>query len=170
MHFVQLGKIVACHGVRGYLRVVCEDALMADHVMNAGEIYLEAPGRAPARRVVRSARPHRGGLLIKLDGVDTRDAAQVLVGSHVSLPEEALPALADDEFYYSQIEGFRVQTTSGRKLGTICETFHNGSTDVWVVRDGEREYLIPVIADIVQSIDRSGQSVTIEPLEGLLDS
>jgi 16S rRNA processing protein RimM len=143
--------------------------MLTEHVLNAREIYLDVPGRAPDVYTVRAVSPHRKGLLVKLEGIDTRNDAQTIVGGHLSLPEEALPSLADHEFYYSEIQGFRVHTTSGRDLGTIHETFHNGSTDVWIVRDGEREHLIPVIADVVRTIDRSGRAVTIEPMDGLLD-
>jgi 16S rRNA processing protein RimM len=169
MPLVRLGKIVACHGVRGFLRVTSADPALIDHIMHASVLYLESPGREPESRTVESVRPQRKGLLLKLAGVDTREDAEGIVGGLVSTPEETLPPLKDHEFYYSEIRGFRVSTTNGRDLGSITETFHNGSTDVWIVQDGRREYLIPVIADVVRDIDRSRRAVTIEPLDGLLD-
>ena len=59
--------------------------------------------------------------------------------------------------------------TDGSRLGAIEEIFSNGANDVWVVRDGEREFLIPVIEDVVKSIDFAARRVTIEPIPGLLD-
>ena len=81
----------------------------------------------------------------------------------------SVPALAPDEFYYHEIEGFRVETNDGRALGEVVETFATGANDVWVVRGGGRVYLIPVIADVVRSIDRKARHIVIEPLPGLLD-
>ena len=54
-------------------------------------------------------------------------------------------------------------------LGTIASTFSTGTNDVWVVRGPDREHLIPVIADVVRTIDASARRVVIEPLPGLLD-
>ena len=59
--------------------------------------------------------------------------------------------------------------TDGSRLGTIEEIFSNGAHDVWVVRDGEREFLIPVIEDVVKGMDFTTRRVTIEPIPGLLD-
>ena len=133
------------------------------------EVILErADMRRPARVV--SAAPHaRGQLLLGIEGVTDRTAAEGLVRARVLVPAAALPPLAEDEFYYHEIEGFRVETVDGRALGEVAETFATGLNDVWVVRGGSREYLIPVIADVVRAIDRAGRRVVIEPVPGLLD-
>lgn len=47
--------------------------------------------------------------------------------------------------------------------------FSNGAQDIWVVRDGEREVLVPVIEDVVKAMDLPGRRVTIDPIPGLLD-
>jgi 16S rRNA processing protein RimM len=133
------------------------------------EVVLE---RADMRREtsVVSAAPHaRGQLLLALEGVADRTAAEGLVRARVLVAATALPALAPDEFYYHEIEGFRVETNDGRALGEVVETFATGANDVWVVRGGGREYLIPVIADVVRSIDREARRIVIELLPGLLD-
>ena len=83
--------------------------------------------------------------------------------------EADLPALADDEFYHHEVLGFSVETLDGTVLGTISGTMTNGLHDVWEVHDGQREYLIPVVADVVRTIDRPARRVSIEPLPGLLD-
>ena len=94
---------------------------------------------------------------------------QALIGARVLVPSTALPPLAENEFYYHEIEGFEVVTTDGRALGQVSETFSTGTNDVWTVRSGEREYLIPAIADVVRTIDREQRRITIEPMPGLLD-
>jgi 16S rRNA processing protein RimM len=108
-------------------------------------------------------------MLAALDGVTSRDAAEALVGSVVLVDIRDLPPVAEDEFYYHEVADFRVETTSGERLGEIAETFATGLNDVWVVRGGSREYLIPVIADVVRAIDRAGRRIVIEPVPGLLD-
>jgi 16S rRNA processing protein RimM len=169
MRLIRLGKIVACHGLRGLVRVVAFNQPPSAWLTEAPELYFESPGRPPERHAIEVVRPGRGGLLIKVAGLDTRTTAESVVGMIVSLPEEQLPAPDAHEFYYYEVVGFRVLTTGGEEIGTIRETFHTGSNDVWVVRNGPREHLIPVIADVVRAIDRAAGTVTIEPLTGLLD-
>jgi 16S rRNA processing protein RimM len=134
------------------------------------EVILERSDmRRPAR--VISAAPHaRGQLLLGIEGVADRTAAEGLVRARVLVPAAALPPLAEDEFYYHEIEGFRVETVDGRALGEVAETFATGLNDVWVVRGTGREYLIPVIADVVRGIDRDARRILIDPLPGLLDT
>ena len=54
-------------------------------------------------------------------------------------------------------------------IGTIAGIMANGLHDVWEVRDGTREYLIPVVSEVVRDFDRAARRVRIEPLPGLLD-
>jgi len=63
-----------------------------------------------------------------------------------------------------------VVTSSGEHLGTIERSFSTGANEVLVVQDGPREILIPMIADVVQTIDLPGHRVVIDPIPGLLDS
>ena len=129
--------------------------------MEARELDLETPGRAPELCTVEAVQKHRRGALVKFAGIDGRTAAEACVGMLISLPEDRLPAPGENEFYYYEIIGFRVRTTEGEELGTIRETIPTGSNDVWVVVDESREYLIPVIEDVVRRIERPARTVTI---------
>ena len=95
--------------------------------------------------------------------------AVALTGMRVLVREADLPVPDEGEFYAYELEGFTVVTNDGRTLGTIAETFPTGLNDVWVVRGDGREHLIPIIADVVREIDRTGRRVVIEPMPGLLD-
>jgi 16S rRNA processing protein RimM len=54
-------------------------------------------------------------------------------------------------------------------IGTVTETFFNGGHDTWIVRGGSREFLIPVVADVVRSTDFVSHRIVIEEIKGLLD-
>jgi 16S rRNA processing protein RimM len=165
---IAVGQIVAAHALKGFVRVRPYQAPAPS--LHAGAIVaLEQDG---LRREVRlsSVDPHgRGLLLVSLDGVTGREAAEQLVGSRILVRAADLPPAAEDEFYYHELAGFRVETTAGEPLGTIAETFSTGLNDVWVVRDEAREHLIPVIADVVRAIDRPARRVVVEPMPGLFD-
>jgi 16S rRNA processing protein RimM len=165
---IAVGEIVGAHALRGLLRVRAYQP-PAPSLAAGQQVVLAGPGGERRGRVT-SAAPHgRGIVLLGLEGIVDRNAAEALAGTRVLVPAEDLAPPGNDEFYYHEVEGFRVDTTDGRTLGTLVETFSTGLHDVWTVRDGTREYLIPVVADVVRTIDRTEGRVVIHPMPGLLD-
>lgn len=163
---IVFGRVVGVHGVRGALRVRPENA--QSDVRELERVFA-GQREAPLEYRVRStARAGRGSLKMELEGIDTIEQAQVLRGLELFVAVEDLPPAAENEFYYFQVIGLEVTTTDGQPLGRIDEVFFNGSTDVWVVRDGAGEVLIPVIDDVVRTIDLEQGRVTIKAIPGLL--
>jgi 16S rRNA processing protein RimM len=108
-------------------------------------------------------------LKIELAGVADANAAEALKGGVVMVPRASLPPPKPREFYYFQAIGCEVFLTDHTRLGTIAEVFSNGAHDVMVVRGEQREILVPVIEDIVKSIDLEARRVVIESVPGLLE-
>jgi len=162
-----VGEVVGVHGLRGLLRVRPYHP-PAPSIAPGREVLLEQHGGTRRARV-RSAAPHGGVLLVGIEGIEDRSAAEALRGARVVVPLAELPPLGPDEFYWHEMEGFTVETTGGARLGAIAATMTTGLHDVWIVRDGAREYLLPVVAEVVRSIDRSARRVVVDPLDGLLD-
>lgn len=164
---VAVGELGAAHGLRGELRLWPYQP-DAPSLTRGRPVLLERDGTWLATTVVRAA-AHGHGMLVALDGVRDRTAAAALTGMRVLVRAADLPALEPGEFYHHELHGFAVTTTGGRELGAIVATFSTGTNDVWVVCDGGREHLIPIIADVVRHIDRAGRHVVIEAMPGLLD-
>jgi 16S rRNA processing protein RimM len=118
---------------------------------------------------VESVRPHAPFLLIRFQEVTSLEQAQELRNAVVSVEERWLPPVREGEFYYYQMIGLNVLTTTGENIGRIAQVFFSGGHDVWVVRQGKKEHLMPVTDEIVRSIDIAGGHVIIEPMEGLLE-
>ncbi len=174
---IPLGAIVGTHGIRGGLRFHPYEP-SASPPPTGRPLYV-APA-APATReldpartrtvVLEDASPHGNVVLLRLAGVGSIEAAETLVGLVLAIPEADLPAIAPDEVYVYQLEGLDVFTDAGERLGTIARSFSNGANEVLVVRDGSREILIPMIADVVRTIDLPSRRIVIEPMPGLFDS
>jgi 16S rRNA processing protein RimM len=77
-----------------------------------------------------------------------------------------LEDLTEGEYYWRDIIGLDVYTQDGKRLGRIESVFPTGSNDVYVCK-GEREMLIPAIADVIQGIDLDKNIMTVKLLEGL---
>lgn len=172
---IALGEIVGTHGIRGLLRFHPYDP-GSDPPPTGFSLYLTArtaPGTAEVSDaqtvVLDDARPHGNVMLLRVNGIDSIETAEPLVGCVLSIRESDLPAAAPGEVYVYQLAGLDVFTNAGERIGTIDRSFSNGANEVLVVHEGSREILIPMIADVVQAIDLAGHRVVIDPIPGLLE-
>jgi 16S rRNA processing protein RimM len=166
---VELGRIVGRHGIRGDVRVLLHNP-DSTALVGVTEIWLARAGHVERRRLL-SLRPHKRVLLAQLEGVDTANAAEALVGSTVGVLRDALPRLAPGQVYYVELIGCPVVTEAGTPLGTVTRVFPTGSNDVCEVTGAAREYLIPLIADVVVRLEVASPErvLIIRPIPGLLD-
>jgi 16S rRNA processing protein RimM len=139
-----------------------------DAFVQIARIYLEIGDTVDEYKLLTTRRINRFSLKILLDGITSPEAAERLRGARISVAEEDLPPAQPGEFYYYQVIGCAVVTTDGRDLGAIAEVFSNGANDVWVVRNGAGEILVPVIADVVKTIDLEARKMTVVAVPGLL--
>ncbi len=116
---------------------------------------------------IKGARVHRLKVLLKLEGVSTRDEAEGLKGCEVSIPRDELPALEKGEYYFFELIGVRVRDEDGKELGTIANIFATGSNDVYEVRGQVGEILIPAIEGVVVGLDMAKKRMTVRLPEGL---
>jgi len=77
--------------------------------------------------------------------------------------------LPEGQFYHDEIIGLQVETTGGESIGYITDILTGVSNDNFIVKSKSGDILIPVIKDVIQSIDLATRTVTIEPMEGLLE-
>ena len=164
---IALGQIVNTHATHGELRV----RLFNPHsttLAPGATVVLRRGAQQQMRRIV-ALRPHKHFLLVTLEDCDSMDVAEELVGCDVCIRVNELPPVGPAEVYHCQLIGMTVLTTAGGEVGVISEVIPIGSNDVCVVRSDAREHLIPLIADVVRTIDHAAKRLVIEPLPGLLD-
>jgi 16S rRNA processing protein RimM len=148
--------------VRGEVRVRLETDF-PDRFDALRGIYLIRDGRVEAATIT-GRRPHRGGLLLTLDGVGDLPASERLRGAEIAVPREAAVPLPDGTFYVFEIIGLRVVTAEGRPLGVITEVLRAPAHDVYVTTGPGGEVLIPALRDIVRRVDRAtGEMVVALP-------
>lgn len=166
---MHIGDVVKPHGLRGELVVVCHAGtpLLFDRVT---EVQLE-DARGRRRFAVRAWRLHHERLLLTLQNVPDRTAAEALRGCRILVRADALPPAGEDEVYLHQLEGCLVVLPDGRELG-VLEGFllPSAEQEIWVVRapDG-REILFPAHADTVREVDLAAGRAVVDPPPGLLE-
>jgi 16S rRNA processing protein RimM len=153
----------------------------------AGEVVVEvhsdapdrfAPGRSLAARGPRgglrevrvaSSRPHGPRLLVRFEGVTTREGAEALRGRELCIPREAVAPLPTGRHYRFELIGLEARTSAGERLGVVMDVFGTGSNDVLVVRGEGGELLLPLLDTVLLevSVERGECVVAVPP--GLLD-
>lgn len=169
-----VGHISKAHGTKGELFVMpLTDR--PDAVFTPGsELFLgDDEGAVSADAsivVVESARSFKRGWLLKLQELDDRAEAESLAGLYFLLPIDALPPLDEDEFFYHELLGLRVETVDGAVVGRVREVFDTEPHHLLEVEapDGKAR-LIPFAERIVRDVDREAKRLVIDPPEGLLD-
>lgn len=165
---IPLGRVVGVHGLKGMLRVRLSGKpgeLDPETFKAVGEILL---GGEPFR-VTRAARGRRH-VLLGLAGVNTREQAEALVGREVQAEARRFPELSPGEYYWFQVLGLPVvHAEAGAVLGTLEEIWPTGAHDVFVVRQGEREILLPAVEEIIKEIDLDQGVIRVLPPPGLLE-
>ena len=144
---VIVGQVLQTHGVRGQIRVqVLSD--VPDRFDSGRTVHIGSS----AFRITASTLSRYNHVLLQLDGVSTREAAQSLVGQAITVPETAAPPLNEGEYFHFQLLGLRVLTEEHEELGRITEILETGSNDVYVVSGAGSEVLVPALLDVVRSV------------------
>ncbi|MGQ8871736.1 ribosome maturation factor RimM [Paenibacillus sp. TSA_86.1] len=167
--FMNVGKIVNTHGIRGELRIMPLTDFPEVRFAKNAELYLFTPDNHPVLVTVESSRLHKNMYIVRLKEYGNINEVEKFKGSIAKVSKENLAELEDGEYYFHQIVGCTVLTEEGETLGTISEILTPGANDVWVVKTpAGKEVLIPVIDDVVLDVNVEQKQVKIHLMEGLL--
>lgn len=159
-----MGRLAGPYGVRGLLRVQVYTE-SPDSLLDFDAWLVGRHGVWQTRRVVDAA-VHGDGLVAKLEGIDTPEAAKTLRGSDVAVRRGDLPPADEDEVYWVDLVGCEVVNREGVNLGRVTKLMETGANDVLVVVSGSGEQrverLIPYIGQVVETVDVPGRSIRVD--------
>ncbi|MEY4270868.1 MAG: hypothetical protein RLZZ58_2084 [Pseudomonadota bacterium] len=152
-HPVTLAAIAGAHGVRGEVRLKLfgDDA---DGLKRYGAF--SAGGRILTLASIRTANQ---GAVARFAEVTTREAAEALRGTVLSVPRSALPPLGEGEYYHHDLIGLPCVSTDGEALGHIVAIDNFGAGDVLEIeRPAEANkkparFMVPMNVDAVPEWD-----------------
>lgn len=165
---VLIGKVTATHGIKGQLRVVPFSGDSDSITSHRTLVLMDAAGRSDDFDVLDFSL-HGKKVLVTFKDHSDINCVEYLVGREVYVKRAQLPKLPDGEYYWCDLIGLKVVTVTGNPLGQLSEIINTGGNDVYVVKHGDKEYLIPAVEDIVTEIDPGNGVVVVDPPEGLLD-
>ena len=165
---VLLGKVVATHGLKGQLRVAAFSGEF-ETILALGSLMLKGPAGGMETFEVAASAVHGKKIIVALKEYDSINRVLHLVGRELYTTRDQMPKLPEGEFYWCDLLGLTVVTDQGKVLGVLADIIATGSNDVYVVKEGKREYLIPALEDVVLDINLDDGFMTVSPPEGLLD-
>lgn len=163
--FLEAGKIVGTHGVRGMVRIQpwCDGA---DFLCGFKKLYIK--GGQECLSVVK-IQPHGNVVIAAFKGVDSIESAEKLRDSVLFIKRSDVN-LPDGQYFVDDILGCSVfDIENGELLGEVSDVSPTGANDVWHIKRGEKEYLIPKIDDVVKTVDVENGRIEISVMKGLFD-
>jgi 16S rRNA processing protein RimM len=163
---IGLGSISGAHGIKGAVKVRADaEAATTDPEVFAaiGEVWIGGH----RYQVLEAERP-KNQVVLLLAGVHTRNQAEALVGQEVQGDRRKFPPLPPGDYYWFQVLGLPVINVSdGDLLGYLESIIPTPAHDVYVVRHGERELLLPAVEDVIVEINLEEGVLKASPPEGL---
>jgi len=128
--------------------------------------FVPGPGGEAREVRVSSCWPHKGRFVLKLQGVDSIDAAEGLRGQELRIGEEELAKLPEGSYYYHELRGLSVFDPEGRALGTVKDVLETGAgAPVLAIEHRDREHLVPLADDFVEQVDVAGGRMIVSHRE-----
>lgn len=156
-----IGKIVGVFGVDGWVKL--ESYTEPRLRIFAYKPWLVTAAGSEFEVSTAHGREQGNGMVGKLQGYDDRDAAVGLIGATIQVRRSTLPKPKRGEIYWADLEGLEVVTLNDVVLGKVSHLFSTGANDVLVVRDGERERLVPYVSgQFVKSVDLAAGRITVD--------
>ena len=164
--YIETGKIVGTHGIRGMVRVQLW-ADSSDFLRNFSYVYLDDGGQK--RLEIKTVQPHGNVVLLAFQGVDTVEGAEALRGKTLYIRREDV-TLPEGRYFITDLIGCTVyDCESGKKLGELSDVSQTGANDVWHITKDGREYLLPAIEEVIVAVDPAGNEIQVRPMKGIFD-
>jgi 16S rRNA processing protein RimM len=167
--FLELGYVARAHGIRGEIAIRSFDP--GSETLDAVE-RVRVRTRAGEEKELRieSLRPTPKEDIIAFEGVETREAAEALVGATVFVYREDLEPPAEGEYFQGDLVGLLAVDEAGQELGRVEEIWATSEVPNLVIRaPGKPELVVPFADDFVPSVDMAGGKIVIRPPEYLED-
>ena len=157
--FLEAGKIVSTHGVRGEVKILpwADDA---DFLVGLPRVFVD--GREYA---VQHSRVQKTCVLMKLAGIDDVDAAAKFRDKTVCISRTDV-ALPEGSVFIADLIGLRVVTDTGDEIGTVSDIMTMPGNNVYIVT-GSREYLIPAVPEFILERNLDAGFVRVKLIEGM---
>jgi 16S rRNA processing protein RimM len=165
---ISIAVIARPHGVRGE---VVADVLtdFPERFEEMEAVKVVKGGALVGELEIEDARFHKGRVMLKFAGYDTVERAETLRDARLVVSRDELIELPADTYYEFDLIGCEVETVEGRRVGQVAGVEDFGAAPLLVVKDGQREHLIPLTREVCIEVDTGAKRIRVAPPEGLLE-
>lgn len=164
MDRIKVGKITGAFGIRGELKVYPYTD-RPERFEELGKIF--ANGQ---EYKITNVRYQKNLVLLRLEGVADRNAAEKLKGTELTINRENLRELEEDEFFIFDLIGLEAVDENGGHIGRVHDVIQNTAQDLYEIEtDDGKMHLIPAVYEFIPEIDPDSGIMVIKPIPGLLD-
>lgn len=164
--YLEIGKLNNTHGVKGELKMQlwCDDI---NYLKQLDTLYLDENGLKSVKFL--AVRPQKDIAIIKLDGIDTIEKAEMLKGKVLYCNRDDAQ-IDEDANYIADIIGcYVVDVDTEEEYGKVVDVVNYGSCDIYDIESWGKHTLIPAIPDVVKEINTEYQVIRIKKMKGLFD-
>lgn len=163
MEYIEFGKVVNTHALKGEVKIYSYTN-DEQNILKLKKIYINK-----VEYLVEKSRYQKGMFTFKLNGIDSIEKAEELVGNIVQREVKPSEKNMKDEFFVKDLEGLEVFDEQGNLIGILEEVFSTGANDVYTIKgpDGALIY-IPAIKRVVKQVDIHARKMIVHNLEGLI--
>ena len=165
--YLEVGKVVGTHGIKGDIKVQpwCDSP---DFLCEFNNLYLDC-GEKQVR--VLKSRANKNMVIMHIEGIDNIERANFLRNSILYIDRQEAK-IDEDTYFIQDIIGMEVVDNSNNNVyGLVTDVIKTGANDVYQVTDSKnKEYMLPVIDDVVKKIDLDGNKVFISPIKGIFEN
>ena len=169
-----VGLITSCHGINGQVKVKSLSDF-EERFLKPGMRWLQKENEPPSQIKLKSGykQPGKEIFIIKFDGVNTRNNAELLKKYKILVKTNKLPELKKEEFHFLELINLQVKILENDELKIIGKVINleNEKNNLLVIElfKNQKKVLIPFVEEIVPLVDIRNNFLMIKPPRGLLE-
>ena len=167
MQYLEIGQIVNTFGIKGMVKVVpyTDDIERFDDLK---KVYV-VNKKTRKEYEIQEVKYHKNMVLIKLEGINTPEQADLLRNAYLEVDREHAVPLEEGTYYIVDLIGLEVYTEEGKLLGKVDDIYNTGANDIYVIKDElGKQVLLPGIKDVIKNVDLEGGKITVHLIPGLI--
>ena len=163
MEYIYIGKIVNTHGIKGEIRIISDFKYKDKIFKQEKNIYI---GKDKIKEEINTYRYHKIFDMITLKGINNINDVLKYKGQNIYTTRKELN-LKEDEYLEKDLIGLDV-LIDGKKVGKV-KNYLKDKQDKIIVNKNEKEYLVPMVYDIIENVNLKEKTISIKNIKGLLD-
>ena len=165
MEYIVVGKIVNTHGIKGDIKIYPYTTNM-ERFSILKKAYI---GQDKLSVEIENIKYHKGMILLKLKGFNNINEVLKFKDEFIFVDELNKVKLPKDNYFIYELIDCKVFDLDGNSLGYIKDVLQNSSNDIYIIKDKDKEYLIPAVKKFIKEVNIVEKKVVIDPIEGMIE-